>query len=124
MEDSKYSAKVIGRDPKTDLALLKIDAGKPLPYVAFGDSGKEKVGDWVVAVGNPYGLGGTVTLVFENLVGAGLGDALSQSGQLGLGLLFHRSVLLPLGGIALISLLPLLAERFTRHRRMPPPPER
>ncbi|HEX5305057.1 MAG TPA: VTT domain-containing protein [Dyella sp.] len=68
-------------------------------------------------------LGGTVTLVFENLVGAGLGAALSQSGELSLGLLFHRSVLLPLGGIALISLLPLLAERLTRHRRVPPPPE-
>lgn len=66
-------------------------------------------------------LGGTVTLVFENLVGAGLGDAIAQSGHIGLGLLFHRSVLLPLGGIALISLLPLLAERLTRHRRVPPP---
>jgi len=60
-DGNKYSAKVIGRDPKTDLALLKIDAGKTLPYVAFGDSDKERVGDWVVAVGNPYGLGGTVT---------------------------------------------------------------
>ena len=57
----KYSAKVVGRDAKTDIALLKIDAGKPLPYVAFGDSSKELTGDWVVAVGNPYGLGGTVT---------------------------------------------------------------
>jgi len=56
-----YTAKVIGRDEKTDLALIKIEAGKPLPYVAFGDSGKERVGDWVVAVGNPFGLGGTVT---------------------------------------------------------------
>jgi serine protease Do len=56
-----YTAKVVGRDLKTDLALLKIDAGKPLPYVAFGNSNNERVGDWVVAVGNPYGLGGTVT---------------------------------------------------------------
>jgi serine protease Do len=54
-------AKLVGRDAKTDLALLKIDAGKPLPYVAFGDSSTERVGDWVVAVGNPFGLGGTVT---------------------------------------------------------------
>ena len=66
-------------------------------------------------------LGGTVTLVFENLVGAGLGDAIRQSGHIGLGLFFHRSVLLPLGGIALISLLPLALERVTRHRRVPPP---
>jgi serine protease Do len=56
-----YTAKVVGRDAKTDLAVLKVDAGKPLPYVAFGDSAKERVGDWVVAVGNPFGLGGTVT---------------------------------------------------------------
>jgi serine protease Do len=57
----KYRAKLIGRDSKTDLALLKIDAGHDLPYVAFGDSDREQEGDWVIAVGNPYGLGGTVT---------------------------------------------------------------
>jgi len=57
----KYKAKVIGRDSKTDLALLKIDAGHDLPYVAFGDSDNAHEGDWVIAVGNPYGLGGTVT---------------------------------------------------------------
>lgn len=62
MDDGQsYPAKVVGHDSKTDLALLKIDASKALPYVAFGDSSKERVGDWVVAVGNPYGLGGTVT---------------------------------------------------------------
>lgn len=52
---------VVGRDSKTDVALLKIAAPHPLPYLAFGDSGKAKVGDWVIAVGNPFGLGGTVT---------------------------------------------------------------
>ncbi|HEX3663853.1 MAG TPA: DegQ family serine endoprotease [Rhizomicrobium sp.] len=52
---------VVGRDSKTDIALLKIPAPHPLPYLAFGDSGKAKVGDWVIAVGNPFGLGGTVT---------------------------------------------------------------
>ena len=57
----KYKAKVVGRDKKTDLALLKIDVGHDLPYVAFGDSDQEHEGDWVIAVGNPYGLGGTVT---------------------------------------------------------------
>ncbi len=60
-DDSKYPAKIIGRDPKTDIALLKIKADKPLPYVSFGDSGSAQVGDWVMAVGNPFGLGGTVT---------------------------------------------------------------
>ena len=60
-DDSKYTAKIIGRDPKTDIAVLKINADKPLPYVAFGDSAAAQVGDWVMAVGNPFGLGGTVT---------------------------------------------------------------
>ena len=52
-DGNKYKAKVIGRDAKTDLALLKIDAGHALPYVAFGDSDSEHEGDWVIAVGNP-----------------------------------------------------------------------
>jgi serine protease Do len=60
-DDAKYPAKIIGRDPKTDIALLKIKADKPLPYVTFGDSSTAQVGDWVMAVGNPFGLGGTVT---------------------------------------------------------------
>jgi serine protease Do len=60
-DGSKYDATLIGRDSKTDLALLKIDAGKPLPFVTWGDSKKARVGDWIVAVGNPFGLGGSVT---------------------------------------------------------------
>jgi len=60
-DNSKYTAKIVGRDPKTDIALLKIESNKPLPYVTFGDSGASQVGDWVMAVGNPFGLGGTVT---------------------------------------------------------------
>ncbi len=60
-DDTKYPAKIIGRDPKTDIAVLKIRADKPLPYVSFGDSSAAQVGDWVMAVGNPFGLGGTVT---------------------------------------------------------------
>ena len=60
-DDSKYPAKIVGRDPKTDLAVLKITPDKPLPYVAFGNSSAAQVGDWVMAVGNPFGLGGTVT---------------------------------------------------------------
>ncbi len=60
-DGSRYAARVQGRDSKTDLALLKIDAEQPLPYVEFGDSDSARAGDWVVAVGNPFGLGGTVT---------------------------------------------------------------
>ena len=60
-DGAKYKAKVIGRDAKTDLALVKIEAGHALPYVSFGDSDNEHEGDWVIAVGYPYGLGGTVT---------------------------------------------------------------
>ena len=62
MQDNvEYKARLIGHDPKTDLALLKIDAPKPLPYVEWGDSDKARIGDWVLAIGNPFGLGGTVT---------------------------------------------------------------
>jgi serine protease Do len=60
-DGSSYPAKVVGRDAKTDLAVLKIEAKKSLPYLTFGNSDKARVGDWVVAVGNPFGLGGTVT---------------------------------------------------------------
>lgn len=57
----KFDAEVVGTDPMTDLALLKISAEKPLPFVNFGDSTKARVGNIVLAVGNPFGLGGTVT---------------------------------------------------------------
>ena len=60
-DNSKYTARIVGRDPKTDIAVLKITAEKPLPYVRFGDSSAAQVGDWVMAVGNPFGFGGTVT---------------------------------------------------------------
>ena len=56
----EYTARIVGRDSASDLALLKID-GTNLPYVNFGDSTRTRVGDWVIAIGNPYGLGGTVT---------------------------------------------------------------
>lgn len=56
-----YDAKVIGTDPKTDIAVLKIKPKGKLPQIRFGDSGKLRVGDWVLAIGNPFGLGGTVT---------------------------------------------------------------
>ncbi|BAV66173.1 Do family serine endopeptidase [Sphingobium cloacae] len=57
----EYSAKLVGRDPATDIAVLKIDAKKALPFVKFGDSTRARVGDWVVAIGNPFALSGTVT---------------------------------------------------------------
>ena len=60
-DGSEHQAKIVGKDAKSDLALLKIDAPKPLPYVEWGDSDKAHVGDWILAVGNPFGLGGTVT---------------------------------------------------------------
>ena len=60
-DDTQYKAKIIGRDSKVDVAVLKITAAKPLPSVQFGDSDSMRVGDWILAIGNPYGLGGTVT---------------------------------------------------------------
>ena len=56
----EYKAKLVGRDPQSDLAVLKIE-GVNLPFVRFGDSARSRVGDWVVAIGNPFGLGGSVT---------------------------------------------------------------
>lgn len=60
-DGSEHPAIVKGRDAKTDVALLKIESKAPLPYVAFGDSDKARIGDWVIAVGNPFGLGGSVS---------------------------------------------------------------
>lgn len=59
---TKFIAQVIGKDPDTDLAVLKISSDRPLPYATLGDSGTVKVGQWVLAVGNPFGLDRTVTL--------------------------------------------------------------
>ncbi|MBN8818951.1 MAG: DegQ family serine endoprotease [Sphingomonas sp.] len=58
---TEYEAKLVGTDPRSDLAVLKINATKPLPFVKFGDSTKARVGDWVIAIGNPFGLSSTVT---------------------------------------------------------------
>ncbi len=60
-DNTEYKAKLIGHDPKTDLALLKIESPTPLPFLEWGDSDKARIGDWVLAIGNPFGLGGTVT---------------------------------------------------------------
>ncbi|MBP0614937.1 Do family serine endopeptidase [Jiella mangrovi] len=58
----QYDAKLIGKDAKTDIALLKVEAGKPLPFVGFEDSEDLRIGDWVMAIGNPFGLGGSVSI--------------------------------------------------------------
>ncbi len=60
-DESQYEAKVVGTDPKTDLAVIKVNTNKKLPYVTFGDSDKVQVGEWVVAIGHPRGLDQTVT---------------------------------------------------------------
>ena len=60
-DGTEYPAKLIGRDAASDLAVLKISSPKPLPFVKFGDSRSARVGDWVIAIGNPFGLGGSVT---------------------------------------------------------------
>jgi serine protease Do len=67
-----YTAKVIGTDPKTDLALIKVDGQGDFPYVQFADQAP-RVGDWVVAVGNPFGLGGTVTAGIVSARGRDIG---------------------------------------------------
>ena len=60
-DGTRYDAELVGSDPKTDLAVLKVDADEPLPYARFGDSDATRVGDWVIAIGNPFGLGGSAT---------------------------------------------------------------
>jgi serine protease Do len=60
-DDTTLQAEVVGRDAVSDLALLKVEPKAPLPATAWGDSTKARVGDWVLAIGNPFGLGGTVT---------------------------------------------------------------
>lgn len=66
-------AEIIGRDPATDLAVLRVDAGEPLPFVRFGDSDTLRVGEWVVAIGNPFGLGGSLTAGVVSAQGRDIG---------------------------------------------------
>ena len=60
-DGTEYPAEVVGKDAASDLAVLKISRSTPFPFVEFGDSRTARVGDWVIAIGNPFGLGGTVT---------------------------------------------------------------
>ena len=79
----EYKAKIVGRDPKTDLALLKIDVGETLPSATLGDSEQLRVGDWVLAIGNPFGLKHTVTSGIVSakgrIIGAGPYDDFIQT---------------------------------------------
>jgi len=76
LSDKKtYEARLVGRDEKTDLAVLKIDVDHDLPSVKLGDSGKLEVGDWVIAIGNPFGVGQTVS--------SGIISGLARSGRRG-----------------------------------------
>jgi serine protease Do len=82
-DEKEYDAKIIGRDPKTDIALIKIDVNHDLPSATFGDSDKLEVGDWVVAIGNPFGLEHTVTAGIVSakgrVIGAGPYDDFIQT---------------------------------------------
>lgn len=60
-DGTELVATIVGSDARTDVALLKVNSEKPMPYVKFGDSNASDVGDWAIAIGNPFGLGGTVT---------------------------------------------------------------
>jgi serine protease Do len=82
-DQQEYKAEIVGRDPKTDLAVLKIDAGKDLPSAHMGDSEELRVGDWVLAIGNPFGLNHTVTSGIVSakgrIIGAGPYDDFIQT---------------------------------------------
>ncbi|HMT47681.1 MAG TPA: trypsin-like peptidase domain-containing protein, partial [Novosphingobium sp.] len=83
-DGTEYPAKVVGRDAPSDIAVLKITSAKPLPFVTFGDSRSARVGDWVIAIGNPFGLGGTVTAgivsaVYRNTGAGGAYDRYLQT---------------------------------------------
>jgi serine protease Do len=73
-DNSQHQAKVLGRDERTDIALLKVDTNQQLPYVTWGNSDDAKVGDWVVAVGNSFGLGGTVTAGIISALGRNINE--------------------------------------------------
>jgi len=73
-DDQEYEAKVVGRDPKTDIAIIKINTKNNLPVANFGDSDKLEVGEWVVAIGNPFGLDSTVTSGIVSAKGRHIGQ--------------------------------------------------
>lgn len=72
-DGTRLKAEIVGKDSKVDIAVLKVKSDKPLPAVKFGDSDKLRPGDWVVAIGNPFGLGGTVTAGIVSARGRDIG---------------------------------------------------
>jgi serine protease Do len=70
----ELKAKVVGTDSRTDIAVLKVDAGKPLPFIQLGNSRDVRPGEWVVAMGNPFGLGGSVTAGIVSAVSRDIGS--------------------------------------------------
>ncbi len=70
---AQYPARVIGTDELTDVAVIKVNASSPLPFVVWGDSRVMEVGDWIVAAGNPFGLGGSVTAGIVSARGRDIG---------------------------------------------------
>jgi serine protease Do len=73
-DGTELPAKVVGVDDLTDVALIRVSAAKPLPFVAFGDSRGLQVGDWVLAAGNPYNIGGSVTAGIVSARGRNIGE--------------------------------------------------
>ena len=82
-DGTEYAAELVAKDAESDLAVLKIERSEPFPFVRFGDSSQARVGDWVIAIGNPFGLGGTVTSGIVSAVlrraGAGAYDRYIQT---------------------------------------------
>jgi len=74
LDKEEFHAEVVGTDPKTDIALIKIKAGRKLPFVPLGDSEGLEIGQWVVAIGNPFGLGHTVTTGIVSAKGRVIGS--------------------------------------------------